>query len=1455
VSDFQTLLAELQAGDTTPQQARDWIREALTRGAASEQELIDELEGAVAAERLDDALGRTLRSQINAVAGDLAADRDDTRFGAPEPAGEAPDPFAELNLSLAPIEEPPSEHEGEEANRPDGRSSDSSPDGDDDPQKTVRRFANPFAPGSARAINKGDPETTDVTGGGGDDPAEPIDPEATVFAGEAEETTVVNPDAAGTGDISETSGEDWSGNRPRPRRTLGPGSVLKGRFELVAPIGAGGMGTVYKARDLLKVEAKDRNPYMAVKLLSGDFRKHPEAFIALQRESSKAQKLAHPNIATVYDFDRDGNTVYMTMELMEGQELAKFIKQLPAGGLSLDRAMKIIEQLCHGLAYAHARQLVHSDFKPGNVFITKDGTVKLLDFGIARASKTQKNAEGETTLFDPGTLGALTPAYATLEMFEGEHPDPRDDIYALACVSYELLTGKHPFNKLSAVKVKEKGLAPAPVAKLNKRQNKALMNALAVHRQDRTPSVEQFWEDLRTKKSHTPQIAAAAVAVLAIIAALGYKPVVDYLQNRENTQLVQEIHTGTTSGVEDALGKLDSLDPDSRRDVLDRAKNDLINYFEARAESQIDPTQGKYGYPKALALMEQARKFYPDSAQIQSIRANLEQRRNNLVLKTQDQFNNLLEKGRLMPDPDQADITDVIGILSQAAPDSPLLDDARLTTRYADMAEAALKSDHLDRARSVIDVSLKYSPSDATLLNLQDQIDRRIRQRQEHQRVAELHQTLDKAGKPDSLKALDAIRENLAQLLALRPNDTQADQLASQADKLVADDVKRLNSAKRWDAAENTLEQFAPVMHVPAILTQRTELSRAEVAAGYTPESISSRLKQIGQLRTAITASLGKAEFTPKSNAGLLSDYKRLAAMQMTGNDWFDSLQDRIARAFLGHVDSLMKADRFDAAQSTLDAAGHFLPGDSRIAAKHKTLADAAADFHRKQQARIRHARLEALENQVVTAAAADEIRNAVALFEQVKKELPPDDPFVTTTGPQKIARSYLRLARARADSGDFQNAITLAQGGLALAPDLDSLQAALREFQNDKQRKDLLTLAATAKPSDMDNLVARLDKLRQALPRDADKLTDAVTQRLVTRVKSLAGNDLVLANAVLDASRKVFPDNEQLASLKIKQPPRPSPLAGDIRQALGDHELSKAESLIQKARQLPDGQAQLDALTQEVQNREDEANRYYLQYQQLIHLQQQGQARVYLDEAIKRWSDNQQYLAERRHNYQTSTLPARAADGSRPCTAGLAGYGRKGRAECFDMAGSGVKGPPLVVIPAGGAIASPFAIGKYEISNADFNRYCDETGDCKPHNGGQQLPAVNVSATEAEGYANWLSKATGENYRLPSRKEWIYAATAQGGGASRDFNCRVSLGDQLIKGLSLLEVQVGTPNQWGLINYVGNAQEWALGSGKIYAMGGSYQDSLSTCSTTLARASSGDASPVTGFRVVRSLD
>lgn len=274
------------------------------------------------------------------------------------------------------------------------------------------------------------------------------------------------------------------------------GDTLNDRFVLEEVIGQGGMGVVYRARDLRKEEARDREPFVAIKVLNESVQCKPEAFIALQREAKKAQKLAHPNIATVYDFDRDQDTVYMTMELLEGESVGDLLKRLKPGELPVDEALSIIKSMGAGLAYAHQRGIVHADFKPGNAFIMNNREVKVLDFGIARAVKPSGQDVKEVTVFDPGCWNALTPAYASREMFEQAPPDPRDDIYALACVSYELLSGHHPFDRQPANAAQTRGLEPLRLPGLSRRQNQALKKALAFERSQRTPNVNQFLAEL-----------------------------------------------------------------------------------------------------------------------------------------------------------------------------------------------------------------------------------------------------------------------------------------------------------------------------------------------------------------------------------------------------------------------------------------------------------------------------------------------------------------------------------------------------------------------------------------------------------------------------------------------------------------------------------------------------------------------------------------------------------------------------------------------------------------------------------------------------------------------------------------------------------------------------------------------------------------------------------------------
>jgi serine/threonine protein kinase len=305
-----------------------------------------------------------------------------------------------------------------------------------------------------------------------------------------------------------------------------PGTVINKRFVLEKQLGFGGMGAVYRALDKRKQEADDENPYVAIKLLGEDFKNHPKAFITLQRETKKTQQLAHPNIVTVHDFDRDGDLVYMTMEELKGQNLEDLLKAHASSVIEPKRALTIIRKIASGLGYAHSKGIVHSDLKPGNIFITDDDNVKILDFGIARVMEDNS----EASRFDAGELGALSPRYASVEMINHLPPDPKDDIYALGIIACELLTGSHPYRREMATDAVEKGMKPE-IPELGRLLKKALRSAVTHDINSRAASCDEFIRQLDFAAGGYRKWMAGAVIVLLL--AIGNIVFLEYAREPE----------------------------------------------------------------------------------------------------------------------------------------------------------------------------------------------------------------------------------------------------------------------------------------------------------------------------------------------------------------------------------------------------------------------------------------------------------------------------------------------------------------------------------------------------------------------------------------------------------------------------------------------------------------------------------------------------------------------------------------------------------------------------------------------------------------------------------------------------------------------------------------------------------------------------------------------------------
>ena len=225
--------------------------------------------------------------------------------------------------------------------------------------------------------------------------------------------------------------------------TIASGTNL-GSYEVLAPIGAGGMGEVYQAHDTKL--GRD----VAIKVLPEAFAHDPERLSRFQREAKMLASLNHPNIATIHGLERSNGTSYLVMEMVPGETLQQRIGR--EGALPVEEALAISKQIAEALETAHEKGIIHRDLKPANVKVTPEGTVKVLDFGLAKAF------EGDTANVDPSNSPTLsmaatmhgvilgTAAYMSPEQARGKVVDKRTDIWAFGCVLYELLTGKQAFH-------------------------------------------------------------------------------------------------------------------------------------------------------------------------------------------------------------------------------------------------------------------------------------------------------------------------------------------------------------------------------------------------------------------------------------------------------------------------------------------------------------------------------------------------------------------------------------------------------------------------------------------------------------------------------------------------------------------------------------------------------------------------------------------------------------------------------------------------------------------------------------------------------------------------------------------------------------------------------------------------------------------------------------------------
>jgi eukaryotic-like serine/threonine-protein kinase len=347
-----------------------------------------------------------------------------------------------------------------------------------------------------------------------------------------------------------------------------PGARL-GTYEIIGPLGAGGMGEVYRARDLRLGRE------IALKVLPEGMSHDPEHLARFEREARIVAGLNHPNIVTLHSVDDDGDIRFLTMELVDGQSLSDLVTP---GGLPIKRALDMAVAIADALAAAHERGVLHRDLKPANVMVTREGHIKVLDFGLARAMPdASRGASAASTL---SGLIVGTPQYLSPEMIRGEALDARADLFGFGVMLYELLAGRRPFAGANDLVVTAAILnaTPEPISQTRKgvppELERLVNRCLAKQPGDRPGSAREVGETLRQlrrglERAETQVLASERMASIAVL------PFV----NRSRDEADEYFADGITEDVIAQLCKVRTLKVISRASVM---------IFKARQESLQD---------------------------------------------------------------------------------------------------------------------------------------------------------------------------------------------------------------------------------------------------------------------------------------------------------------------------------------------------------------------------------------------------------------------------------------------------------------------------------------------------------------------------------------------------------------------------------------------------------------------------------------------------------------------------------------------------------------------------------------------------------------------------------------------------------------------------------------------------------------------------------------------------
>lgn len=499
------------------------------------------------------------------------------------------------------------------------------------------------------------------------------------------------------------------------------GNILAGRYRLEQQIGSGGMSDIYRATDLLLEQGGLSDCSVAVKVLKESLVRLGDARQMLLREAARTRQLLHPNIIRVHDIGEEQGRHYMVMEWLDGESLDQIIMRARPTGLPLKRALAILHQVAAALSHAHRCGIVHTDLKPANIMVSRNGSVRLFDFGVARAlrgdSEVDSPADGELT----SPLSGYTPTYASPAVLAGETPGVSDDLYAFACICYELLSSRHPYDRLPADMAQRRGLSVKRPAHLGWWRWSPLKRALSFNAEQRPATISALMAPL--ERRYAPTLVGVAL-VLSLLASVGWAGL-GYHRSQQQVQQAATVVVESRNeqdamlkaSVPELLAALPQLakdEPLARAALLYARQPELLAHFEREVDQLMAHKVDSHpDYTAVDAILLTAIGYYPDSRRLERLQTEVRSARDLAVEALSQQLDLRLSRGEYSPGDQGDDPFAILAVRQRIDPRTPFQPSATARTTFTKRYQSAEAQHDVATLKSLLKVGDAFFAQDA----------------------------------------------------------------------------------------------------------------------------------------------------------------------------------------------------------------------------------------------------------------------------------------------------------------------------------------------------------------------------------------------------------------------------------------------------------------------------------------------------------------------------------------------------------------------------------------------------------------------------------------------------------------------------------------------------------------------------------------------------------------------